>query len=296
MHGIRNLANAGATWDAAMRRGDFAAALAVADAVLAARDPATRDDPRLPYHRRWVWDGRPVEGRRVLVRCYHGLGDTLHFARYLKPLRARAAHVTLEAQPALLPLLRALPGCDALIPFNVAAPAPAWDCDIEIMELPHALRLGPSEVPPATLSRLPPATPAADAALCWRAGDWDTARSVPLAPLLAALRPRAAWSLQRGPAAREAAGPPFLNPADDDPDILRTAALILAARRVVTVDTMVAHLAGTLGATTTLLLRARADWRWGNTDRTPWYPSLRLLRQHQDGDWTAPLRAVAETA
>ncbi len=99
-----NLAT-GADWTAAMRRGDFTAAWRISDAVLATRDPATRDDPGLPYHLRWVWDGAPLDGRDVLVRCYHGLGDTIQFARYLAPLRARAARVTLEAPPELRALL-----------------------------------------------------------------------------------------------------------------------------------------------------------------------------------------------
>ena len=58
-----------------MRRGDFPAAWVIAEQALGGRDPATRDDPSLPYHLRWVWDGRAFDGRDVLVRCYHGLGD-----------------------------------------------------------------------------------------------------------------------------------------------------------------------------------------------------------------------------
>src|SRR5690349_12991706 len=57
-------------WIAVMRRGDFPAAWKISDRVLAARDPGQRDDPRLPYHLRWVWDGRAFQGRHVLVRCY----------------------------------------------------------------------------------------------------------------------------------------------------------------------------------------------------------------------------------
>src|SRR3954454_22907480 len=92
---MRNLES---EWLTAMRRGDYAAAWAINDAVLAARDAATRDDPRVPYHLRWVWDGRPYRQRDVLIRCYHGLGDTLHFARYLPALRPHVASLTVEAQ------------------------------------------------------------------------------------------------------------------------------------------------------------------------------------------------------
>ena len=98
--------DAATEWEAAMRRGDFAAAWRVNDAVLAARDPATRDDPALPYHQRWVWDGTPPDGADVLVRCYHGLGDTLMFSRYLPVLKRRAARLRVEVQPELLRFLQ----------------------------------------------------------------------------------------------------------------------------------------------------------------------------------------------
>lgn len=283
-----------------MRRGDFPAAWRVADAVLAGRDPHMRDDPALPYHLRWVWDGRAVDGRDVLVRCYHGLGDTLNFCRYLAPLRQRARSVTLEAQPALLPLLAALPGVDCAAPFDVAHPLPPAQVDVEIMELPHVLRLG--IVPPCKLP-LPLGEGRGEGpsdrytALCWESGAWESARSVPLADLLQAAGSPPFLSLQRGPAAAQAAAPCFINPADDDSDILRTAFLILAARRVVTVDTMVAHLAGCLGAPTRLLLKHDPDWRWQAGEGTcPWYPSVTMVRQTVPGDWSHPLARVAAVA
>ncbi|HNG60986.1 MAG TPA: glycosyltransferase family 9 protein, partial [Cellvibrionaceae bacterium] len=55
---------------------------------------------------------------------------------------------------------------------------------------------------------------------------------------------------------------------------------------VVTCDTAIAHLAGALGKPTLLLLSSEGEWRWlQNRADTPWYPSLRLLRQPRPGDW-----------
>ena len=283
-----------------MRRGDFAAAYRISDAVLRSRDHATRDDPRLPYHLRWVWDGRDFTGRDVLVRCYHGLGDTLQFCRFLPLLRARAASVTVEIQAPLLPLLERLPGVDRWIAFDEACPAPPHDADVEIMELAHALRLTPLEVPPLALA-MPALRWASErlVGLCWRAGDWDAERSVPVASLLDALRrPGTRFvSLQRGTAAAEARRPEFVNPGDDSTDLVRTARLIMGTERVVTVDTMVAHLSGTLAKPTWLLLKADADWRWGEAGtRSCWYPSVRLFRQELEGDWRAPLAAIRRAA
>ncbi len=264
-----------------MREGRFDEAWAIGDAVLGARDPASRDDPALPYHLRWVWDGTAPDGRHVLVRCYHGLGDTVQFARYLPLLRARCARLVVEAQPALLGWLARLPGASgwALHPFDPAAPLPPSACDIEIMELGHVLRRVPPPLAPALPDR-PARGPGRRVGLCWQAGGWDPARSVPLAWLLARPECRDATpvSLQRGPAAGEADSR-FANPGDDDPDVLATAALIASCDAVLSVDTLVAHLAATLGGATTVVLPARADWRWMRGARTAWYPRARLLRR-----------------
>ena len=71
-------------------------------------------------------------------------------------------------------------------------------------------------------------------------------------------------------------------------------ALVAGAALVVTVDTLIAHLAGTLGRPTWLLLKDGADWRWpGEGERTPWYPSVRIFRQHRPGDWAGVVARVA---
>ncbi len=264
-----------------MLQEDFPAAWAVADTVLAGRPPGTRDDASRPYHERWVWDGRDLADRRVTVRCYHGLGDTLQFARFLPALRARAAHVTLEAQPALCPVLAGLPGIDRLVPFDPEHPVTATD-DVEIMELPHALRVHPTGAPYLAVPPVP--VPNARLGVCWQAGSWDPARSLPL-DQLHPLLPPGAVSLQRG-----AAGLP--DPLGGCMSVLATAGLVASLDCVVTVDTMVAHLAGALGRPVHLLLRADADWRWGRGHRTAWYARTHLHRQHRPGDWSAALESL----
>ncbi|MBV8913158.1 MAG: hypothetical protein JOZ05_08995 [Acetobacteraceae bacterium] len=285
-----------------MRRGDFETAWAVNDWVLAHRNPAERDDPAKPYHLRWVWDGRPFVGRDVLVRCYHGLGDTIQFCRYLAPLRRRVRSLTLEVQPALLPLLAALAGPDRLLAFQPHAPAPASECDLEIMELAHALRMRPE---PAPYLRLPaPAWPARDGTfaigLCWQVNTgWAPDRSVPLAALapLGTVPGVTLFSLQRGPGAADLRLPDALrvaNPDEVETDILATARLILSLDLVVTIDTMVAHLAGALGVPVWLLLTHDPDWRWlAGGSGSPWYANVRKYRQNRPGDWSRPAAELA---
>ncbi len=261
-----------------MRAADFDAAWAINDAVLATRDPVQADDPTLPYHQRWVWNGSPIAGRHVLVRCYHGLGDTIQFARYLAPLRARAAHVTLEVQPELASLLHGF--ADSIHPFDPTRPLPPAQTTIEIMELAHALRLPP--VPAPYIHPTP--TPHKGIGLCWQSGGWDPSRSLPASTLIP-LRHHPLISLQRGPATAEAAAIGATDPLHGSMDIPAMAALIAGLDAIVTVDTMVAHLSAAIGRPTIVLLRHHADWRWGRGPTTPWYANARLARQPAPGRW-----------
>jgi hypothetical protein len=62
----------------------------------------------------------------------------------------------------------------------------------------------------------------------------------------------------------------------------------------VTTDSALAHLAGSAGIRTWLLLSQAADWRWQiGAETSSWYPSLRLFRQAESGDWEAVVRRVA---
>ena len=276
-------------WVRAMRERDYDRAWELCERTLAARDPATRDDASLPYHLRWVWDGRPFDGRDVLVRCYHGFGDTIQFARYLPSLRERAASVTVEVQPRLMGLFRDLHVVDRWVPFDPARPLPPSDCDIEIMELAFALRAPPSAAPPPYLHTAPALLPAGTIGLCYQAGDWDDERSVPpalLAPLCAA---RPVVTLVSEPTDL-----PVLNPQGCPFDVETTASLVAGVDLVITVDTMIAHLAGALGKPTWLLLKSEPDWRWCPvTGLSDWYPSMRLFGQPRPGDWESVIAEVA---
>ena len=278
----------GQDWIGAMRAEDYALAWSLSEGVLRARDPAMRDDPALPYHLRWVWDGRPFDRRHVLVRCYHGLGDTLQFARFLPMLAGRVESLTVEAQPPLCQLLAAVTCIDHVVPFDVARPLPASECDLEITELPFALRATPSQARLPYLRSDPADLPKGTVGLCYTTGEWEIERRIPpqLLHPLAAAHPTIALVMG-------ATDLPVLNPQGCTPDLVDTAALVAGVSLVITVDTMIAHLAGALGRPTWLLLKHDPDWRWPATGRfTPWYPSMRLYHQPRPGDWTSVLAAV----
>jgi len=288
------------SWLYYMRRGEFEQAWQRTDADLAAR--AGQPCWHLPRHLQYVWDGRPLAGRRVLVRCYHGLGDTIQFIRYLPLLKAVAAEVIVWAQPELLPLLATAAGIDQLLPLHDGTPDAAYDADVEIMELPHVFR--------TTLATIPQAIPYLHAAprrlaatqagqrlvgLVWQAGGWDARRSVPFA-LLAPLAAVPGVQLIILQANAEAAGWQAgvgLNPGEFS--LADYARVVRGLDLLITVDSMPAHLAGALGVPVWTLLHAAADWRWlaGRAD-SPWYPTMRLFWQEAPGEWGPVVAQVRE--
>ncbi len=293
---MTRLEDPGARWMALMRRGEWDAAWRLCDAALAARGGAR--DETLPRHLQPVWDGTDLAGRRVLVRCYHGLGDTIQFARLLAPLQRMAAQVTVWAQPALIPLLATLRPAPRLLPLHDGTPEAEYDVDIEIMELAHALRIRPEDLVAEVPYLHPPvrrraASGLLEVGLAWAAGDWDARRSVPLTLLrsLAGTPGVALRILQCGPALDER--PPGFGTDISCDDVLEAAARMCALDLVITVDSMPAHLAGALGVPVWLLLPQPADWRWmeGRTD-SPWYPDMHLFRQDREGDWRAPVGSL----
>ena len=106
------------------------------------------------------------------------------------------------------------------------------------------------------------------------------------------------YGLQKGAAASQAkqlsGAFNVHNLGEEFSDFSDTAAAIESLDLVISVDTSVAHLAGAMGKPVWVLVPFAADWRWmlGRED-SPWYPTMRLFRQPNRGDWDAVFQQVA---
>lgn len=253
------------------------------------------------------WQDQDPAAHRIFVVNEQGLGDTIHFCRYLPLLAARAQRVCFAAQEPLVDLLRAsLAGVQVV----VAGKRPRdLEMSIPLLDLPPRLgRAAPwwPGAPYLAASRPAPLGLPRDGArnvgLVW-AGNPDHGndrfRSIGLDALLfLADAPRVRLvSLQKGPAAEARArlGAQMLlqDAGEHLASFADTAAQVAGLDLVITVDTAVAHLAGAMGKPAWVLLPAAPDWRWGlEGETTGWYPSLRLFRQHRLGDWSAPIATL----
>jgi hypothetical protein len=290
-------------WIAHMRRGEWEQAWRISDEALRSRGGA--ECWHWPRHLQYVWDGRPLKGKRVLVRCYHGLGDTVQFIRYIPLLGTIAREVIVWVQPKLIPLLRDMTGIDQLLPLHDGDPGVEYDADVELMELPHVFR--------STLQTLPRTVPYLSAprftdrqggafvrrnglrvGLVWRAGDWNEHRSISLMevrPLFAVAGVH--WVILQHEAT-DAELPAEKRELLGDHSVEVAAEAMTTLDLMITVDTLAAHLAGALAVPTWTLLHADPDWRWmRDRDDSPWYPTMRLFRQTKAGDWCGVIARVA---
>jgi hypothetical protein len=242
---------------------------------------------------------------RVLVRCLRGLGDALQFLRYVPLLRRQCSWVGVQAPLALRPLLENLSDIDQLFPPGQPVEGAAdYQAEIECSDLPYIFRTTLSSIPaelnlPGCNQKFRQPQKTRRIGVVWAAGSWNPERSISIDALLAAINApgREIVSLQRNTSDRE----PFscipaglLNAEPAVANLLNTARTIETLDLLITVDTMVAHLAGCLRKPVWTLLTFNSDWRWmlaGNT--TPWYKSMRLFRQPTPGDWKTVTESVS---
>jgi len=258
------------------------------------------------------WDGGDLHGRRILLHCEQGLGDTLQFVRYAPLVAARGGRVMLLCQPTLSRLLQGQ--CEIERVTSDEQALPAFDLQIPLLSLPLIFKTTVENIPsPKSYLKADPSLvskwrkrldtrPGLRIGLNWAGSPTPVSnrkRTIELAAMapLAQVNGATFFSLQVGAAAAEAATPPAdMELVDCSPDLTDysdTAALMSVLDVVVTCDTSIAHAAGALGIPTCVLLPSDPDWRWmlGRSD-SPWYPSTRLFRQPTPGDYATPMREV----
>jgi hypothetical protein len=270
------------------------------------------------------WQGTPLAARTILVRAEQGVGDELLFVTCLPALIATAGHVVVACDPRLASLLsRSYPAATICgqrdSTDDWTSRLPPIDFYIDAGSLPRFFRPTLGHFPLHSRHLLPDAQrqaqwqqrlqalgPGLTVGLSWRSQHLTPRRSrryTPFAQWQAVLSlPHVHWvNLQYGDCtaeltlARERWGVTLHTWDDLDlfHDLEGVAALITALDLVLAPANTVAHLAGSLGQPVWQLGVYEADEMWLGTQVSPWFPSLRLYRQAQPGDWPSVLRRLA---
>ncbi len=268
-----------------------------------------------------LWRGEPLPGKSLFVWSEQGLGDQIMFASQFPELAAQGVRGAFECSPRLHRLFsRSFPGSTVVARNAEGAQRLArmqFDFHAPMSALCEYLRSDWSAFPQhrgylradaarreAWRARLASLGPGLKVGISWRGGTEATggaARSSSLAEWEALLdAPGTRFvNLQYGNCDAElaglrAAGRAIAHWPGAPDDLEESAALVSELDLVVSVCTTVIHLAGALGRPVWVLVPARPGWRYLlEGERLPWYPSARLLRQAQPGDWRPVISAAA---
>ena len=265
------------------------------------------------------WDGAaPIDGRTFLVHFEQGIGDTFQFMRYTSVLKRRGARVIFECQKPLKRFLACAPDIDILVAHG--EPLPDFDLHAPLMSLPYLCGSTPNTIPadtvpylhaePALIDQWRHRIEAGEAArggrefrvgINWHANEVN--RSIPLELFepIARLTGVRLYSLQ------QVVGLDQLEKLRDRFGIIDwaaemdvstggfvdTAAVMANMDLIISCDSAVNHLAGSMGLTSALAARWFGDWRWMRIpDTTPWYPTMRIFRMVRRNDWAEVMGRV----
>ena len=258
------------------------------------------------YSQPYLGKGHDVRGKTVLIYGEQGLGDTLHFCRYVPLLAHAGAEVKLEVQAPLIPLLSQLEGVKKIYALAESEPG-KFDYHCSVLSLPRAFGTDLGSIPttiPYLRSNFRVAEKWAASlgkkrkpriGLVWSGNPEqadDKYRSMPFSVIAALIDERFDWiSLQKDVRSSDVdllhTTKNILPLGYKLGDFSETAGLIDNLDLVISVCTSVAHLAGAMGKPLWVLLSYNAEWRWLlDRPESPWYPTARLFRQNAMCDWT----------
>lgn len=265
------------------------------------------------------WDGNKLSATdSILLVSEQGLGDTLQFMRYALALRMQGTSISICAQPKLHGLIIAS-GIDSSPRSPEEANQVSDSAWMPLLSVPGVLGVS-SDNPIITDPYIRSSPESIEA---WRiilskesrpviGINWQgnpeiekkgyAGRSLPLENFrcLADELDVGLISLQKGFGSEQLKTCSFQDRfvscqklINDTWDFVEIAAIVANCDLVITSDTAVAHLAGGMGKTTWLLLKKVPEWRWGmEGDTTFWYPSMRLFRQKENGNWQEVMERV----
>lgn len=261
-----------------------------------------------------LWDGKPFLHKTLLIYTEQGLGDCIQFSRYIPLVKAMGGRVIVECNQELLRnIMKRVQGVDDV--YVIGEELPPFDCHYPLMSLPHLLGIDlptiPHNIPhieiPPNLVELPKKSDQKlKVGIVWTAnlGNPTTGkkRTIPLTDFLPILEVEGVdfYILQKDIFEQER---PLLEQYNDRviylmpllKDLTDTASLVQQLDLVITVDTMIGHLAGTFGVPTWIILPFAPDWRWFlKGSDTPWYRSVRLFRRFAQEDWLPAIRRVKQ--
>ena len=253
-----------------------------------------------------------IDGKSIYLYSEQGFGDTIQFCRYVKEVKSRGAHVILETPPALFDLFKGLRDVDALV--SAGMDIPQFDLHCPLLSLPSFCNTDLNTIPSPGSYLQADTNKVAEwstklggrkklrIGLVWSSASIfrnDKWRSMEFEALQKTLPDDMYELICLQKEIKDVDKESFSRRSDirffgdDLVDFSETAALIENIDLVISTCTSIPHLSAALGKPTWVMLAHSADWRWLlDREDSPWYESIKLYRQKEDGDWDSVLSQV----
>ena len=255
-----------------------------------------------------------LKNKNILIYAEQGLGDIIQFSRYIKLLLKFNNKITFKIYPSLLKLFKPLNNYCELTSLEVDPLKFDYVCSL--LSLPIIFKTDYTNVPSVTQEFLHIEKDKISfwqneiknnnfkIGVAWRGNVenklmFDKSIELKLFNNISNIKNIDLISLQKDfkpeleNTNRLIKIKNFKNLDNTKDAFLDTAAIIKNLDLIISVDTSIAHLAGTLGKNTWLILKCDPDWRWFLDDnKTPWYPSMSIFRQDQIGSWKNPFTEI----
>ncbi len=259
------------------------------------------------------WSGDNLKGKTLLIHTEKHTEDTIQFLRYIPLIEKGNGKIILQCHDAVIPLCQQFTGIDQVI----ADIQTVTDIDYftGIASLPYLFKTTIDSVPhkmpyihnsethqKAWAKHIRNSKVNTRIGIVWNANappGKDRGCSCELNHFLelSKIKKTKFYSLQIGRATEDLANNKKIKDLNEHiTDLTHLASAIERLDLIITVDCATAHLAGALNKPTWVLLPFSCTWPWGlKSDKTPWYPSLRLYRQQEPGNWEDVFVQVTES-
>jgi len=257
------------------------------------------------------WDGSSLVGQTLFLYPEQGMGDAIQFIRYVKVLSTKTTQIIVECPKSLYRLFSTIPEINVLLTKEDALPD--FDFYAPLLSLPGILNTTLKTIPvniPYLLiadhivSPIVIQSKVLNIGIVWAgssAHQNDKNRSINLSffSAITNIQNTQFYSLQvtdrRTDLYQDDFASQIIDVGKHLGDYAETATIINQLDLIITVDTSVAHLAGAMGKPVWVLLPFAPDWRWLlDRNDSPWYPSMRLFRQQERGNWTPVFNKVRQ--
>lgn len=242
-----------------------------------------------------------IQQKKIVVWYEQGIGDTLQFARYIKPLKKYQPNITFVIQDKLLDLFKEFDADINIVSYNDVKNE-KFHFQTSLLNLIPLLNSGYEEIPYEKLKFNFALTNSPNSSNKFKVGFAHSGNSEYSRDLYRSIQSNIFKELFNLPNIEffklNSKFEDYIEQYENIFDyghlsIYEIAQKLSGFDLVITTDTFLVHLCGSLNVKCILILNYNSDWRWfDDSKHTNWYPSVRIIKQKKIFKWEPIIKTL----